>query len=350
MTAPVLWKDGRLELLDQRELPGKVLYAPCADAAAAATAIREMVVRGAPAIGIAGAYAVVLSARVSPGATPAALLEDIVRDGARLKAARPTAVNLAWAVDRLVETARADVAAGTTVGALRMLLEQTALHLHAEEVEACRAIGRHGLALVPERARILTHCNAGGLATGGYGTALGVVRAAHAAGRVAMVYADETRPYLQGARLTAYELHEDGIPVTVLCDDMAGWLFARGGVDLVVVGADRIAADGSVANKIGTYALAVLAHHHGVPFYVAAPRSTFDLSLADGSGLPIEMRPEVEVSVIHGKRVVPEGVPVLHPAFDITPPSLITALITEVGLVRPVDGKTLAKVLGGGAP
>jgi len=349
MTEPVLWQEGRLRLLDQRELPGRTLYVECADAPAVAAAIRGMVVRGAPAIGIAGAYGVALSARRSPATAPGALFDDLVRDATLLKAARPTAVNLAWAVDRLLDSARADVAAGTTPEALRMLLEQTALHLHREEVDACRAIGRHGLPLIPDRARILTHCNAGALATGGYGTALGIVRAAHAAGRVAMVYADETRPYLQGARLTAYELHEDGIPVTVLCDDMAGWLFASRGVDLVVVGADRIAADGSVANKIGTYPLAILARHHGVPFYVAAPCSTFDLSLANGSDLPIEMRPAEEVSVISGRRVVPEGVPVLHPAFDVTPPGLITALVTEAGLVRPVSPETIAQVVAGGA-
>lgn len=349
MTPPVLWQDRRLRLLDQRELPGRILFLDCTDAPSVASAIREMVVRGAPAIGIAAAYGMALGALGSPSGGPAALLEDLRRDARLLKAARPTAVNLAWAVERLLGRASALASDGRGAPEIREALIAEAQTVHREEVEACRSIGRHGLELVPPGARILTHCNAGGLATGGYGTALGVVRAAHEAGRLVMVYADETRPYLQGARLTAFELHEEAIPVTVLCDDMAGWLLARGAVDLVVVGADRIAADGSVANKIGTYALAVLARHHGVPFYVAAPRSTFDLTLPGGSEIPIEMRSEDEVALLAGRRIVPQGVPVLHPAFDVTPPQLIDALITEVGLVRPVGPDSVSAVVGRGA-
>jgi methylthioribose-1-phosphate isomerase len=221
-----------------------------------------------------------------------------------------------------------------------------AIAIHEEDIAACRAIGRNGLPLVPEGGRVLTHCNAGALATGGYGTALGVVRAAHEAGRVKMVYADETRPYLQGARLTAWELSQDDIPVTVLCDDMAASLMAKGFVDVVIVGADRIAANGDTANKIGTYGLAVLARHHGIPFLVAAPASTFDMALPTGAGIPIESRAAEEVAVIAGRRVVPGGVAVLHLAFDVTPASLISAIVTERGVISPVTGENVALVLG----
>ncbi len=337
----IIWDRGTLRLLDQRALPDSLAVVEARTAAEAAAAIRDMVVRGAPAIGIAAAYGVALAARGSQAGDVAGLLSDLEAAEALLKSSRPTAVNLAWAVDRMLSSARRGAAAGASVPELRLRLEAEAVALHREDVAACRAIGKNGLALVPERARILTHCNAGALATGGYGTALGIVRAAHEAGRLTRVYADETRPYLQGARLTAWELQRDGIPVAVLCDNTAGTLLARGEVDLIVVGADRIAANGDTANKVGTYPLAVLAKHHQVPFVVAAPTSTFDLKTPDRRGIPIEERPGDEVALVGGRRVVPEGVPVLHPAFDVTPAALITAIVTERGVLSPVTAVTV---------
>lgn len=342
MTEPILWERPTLRLLDQRLLPGEVAYLIVRTPQEAASAIRDMAVRGAPAIGITAAYGMAMAALISPSGGPAGLLEDIAHGAALLKAARPTAVNLAWAVDRMLALADASVGKGLLNDAVRDALVKEAVSLHREEVAACLAIGQHGLEFIPRDARILTHCNAGGLATGGYGTALGVVRAAQEAGRLKQVYAGETRPYLQGARLTAFELFEERIPVTVLCDNMTGWLMASGEVDLVVVGADRIAANGDTANKIGTYSLAVQAKHHGVPFFVAAPRSSFDLSLHTGAGIPIEQRSGDEVAYIAGRRMVPAGVPCLHPAFDVTPASLITAIITERGLIRPVTAEQIA--------
>lgn len=342
MTEPILWERPTLRLLDQRLLPNEVVYLVVRTPQETAAAIRDMAVRGAPAIGIAAAYGMAMAALGSPSGGPAGLLEDIAHGAAILKAARPTAVNLAWAVDRMLARADASTGQGLLNDSVRDALVKEAESLHREEVAACLAIGQHGLELVPQDARILTHCNAGGLATGGYGTALGVVRAAKEAGLLKQVYASETRPYLQGARLTAFELHEEHIPVTVLCDNMTGWLMARGEVDLVVVGADRIAANGDTANKIGTYSLAVLAKHHGVPFFVAAPRSSFDLNLQTGAAIPIEERSGEEVAYIAGQRMVPAGVPCLHPAFDVTPASLITAIITERGLIRPVAAEQVA--------
>lgn len=350
MTEPILWERPALRLLDQRRLPGEVAYLSVRTPHECAAAIRDMVVRGAPAIGITAAYGMALAATGSPSGGPAGLLDDLRLSAEILKAARPTAVNLAWAADRLFSYAAALASEGWRVEAIRDALVEKAVSLHHDEVEACRAIGQHSLPLVPEGARILTHCNAGALATGGYGTALGVVRAAHHAGRVRQVFADETRPYLQGARLTAFELHEEGIPVTVICDNMAGWLMAKGEVDFVVVGADRIAANGDTANKIGTYSLAVLAKHHGIPFYVAAPISTFDLTLAAGEAIPIEHRSSEEVSLLGGTRVTPVGVSCLHPGFDVTPAALITAIVTERGLVQPVTREEVVRLCTPAAP
>ncbi len=327
---PVLYDDARdrVRLLDQRRLPLEERWVELADAAGVAAAIRDLTVRGAPAIGVAAAYGLAVEAR--RGASPAAFAAA----AALLAAARPTAVNLAWAVRRMTDRA----GAGASAGAL--LAEAHAIR--DEDEAACRRIGALGAPLVPPGATVLTHCNAGALATAGYGTALGVVRAAIEAGNRVRVLADETRPFLQGARLTAWELARDGIPVTVLTDGMAGWLMARGEIGCVVVGADRIAASGDVANKIGTYGLAVLAAHHGIPFLVAAPWSTVDLATATGAGIPIEERSGEEVLVLGGQRIAPPGVPARYPAFDVTPAALVTAIVTERGVVRAPHGAGLA--------
>jgi methylthioribose-1-phosphate isomerase len=306
---PLQWDgDGPvLSLLDQRLLPREEKWIECRTPSAVAEAIRTMVVRGAPAIGVAAAY----------GMAMADELESAARE---LKAARPTAVNLAWAVDRMLR-------AGGAVS--------EAEAIHREDVEANMRMGRYGAALLGERATVLTHCNAGALATAGYGTALGVIRAAIEGGKRVAVFADETRPYLQGARLTAWELQQDGIDVTLITDNMSGHFFQQGEFDAVIVGADRIAANGDTANKIGTYTVAVLAHAHGVPFYIAAPLSTIDLACPDGAGIPIEERSAEEVTEMFGARVAPVGIQVRHPAFDVTPARLITAIITDRGVLRP---------------
>jgi methylthioribose-1-phosphate isomerase len=317
---PVLYDDAadRVRLLDQRALPEEERWLSLSSAQEVVEAIKTLAVRGAPAIGVAAAYALACDAR--RGASG----DELRATAQRLVAARPTAVNLAWAVgrmSRLFEEAPAVV-----------LREAHAIR--DEDESACRRIGALGAALIPPQARILTHCNAGALATAGYGTALGVVRAAFEADKGVSVYADETRPFFQGARLTAWELHRDGIPVTVLTDGMAGWLMHRGEIACVVVGADRIAATGDVANKIGTYALAVLAQHHRIPFYVAAPWSTVDLATPDGEAIPIEERESDEVTIISGRRIAPHGVAARYPAFDVTPAALVTAIITERGVAE----------------
>jgi methylthioribose-1-phosphate isomerase len=321
------FEDGALVLLDQTRLPADVVEVRLAHWPDIVDAIRRMVVRGAPAIGVAGAYGVAVAAHEATGALPGVLAAvDEACDG--LAAARPTAVNLGWAVEQMRAEARAGHA---TVAALREALVASARKLHRLEVERCVAIGRHGAALLPRGARVLTHCNAGALATGGYGTALGVVRAAFAGDPDLHVWVDETRPLLQGARLTAWELEHDGIPATLITDSMAAWLMAQGRVDAVVTGADRIARNGDTANKIGTYALSVLAKAHGIPFYVAAPTSTIDASLADGAAIPIEHRDPGEVRA--GR--APADVPVYNPAFDVTPAGNIDAIVTEDGVLRP---------------
>ena len=292
-----------------------------------------MVVRGAPALGITAAYAMVLAAQENAykGDFPAAMSQA----KAVLAASRPTAVNLFWALDRMEKL-------WLSAGPDLPRLEEEARAIHREDVQMNETMGKAGAELVPQGARILTHCNAGALATGGYGTALGVIRAAHAQGKVSMVYADETRPLLQGARLTAYELVRDRIPVTLICDDMAGYLMSQGKVDLVVVGCDRMAANGDFANKIGTYSLAVLAKHHGIPFYTALPSSTIDLSIPDGSHIPVEQRSSEEVSCFAGVQTGPVGVQTWNPAFDVTPHELLTAVITERGVLRPPFDRELA--------
>jgi len=333
--------DARVYLMDQRELPLREVYVTLETAEEVAEAIRAMVVRGAPAIGIAAAYGMVLASRALGDAEAEPYLAGMLAAARRLMDARPTAVNLAWAVKRMfsaAETQRGDPPA-SRVSYLGML----ARSIHTQDVEACRRMGRHGAERIPDDATILTHCNAGALATGGYGTALGVVRACVEAGKRVRVLADETRPYLQGARLTAWELHADGIPVEVITDSMAAHFLRRGEVSAIVVGADRIARNGDVANKIGTYGLACLARHHGVPFYVAAPWSTVDLATPDGDGIPIEERSRDEVARVGNTTIVPDGVPARHPAFDVTPASLVTAIFTERGVHAPGDLVSLGR-------
>jgi methylthioribose-1-phosphate isomerase len=324
-------------LLDQRRLPTEVVYYRYPKPDQVADAIRDMVVRGAPAIGITAAYALVLQARLERGDARSFLLANGIA-GRVLGSTRPTAVNLAWAIGRMAHAANKAAVLPPDERFLAMLAEAEAIH--REDVAACREMGRLGAERVPHGATILTHCNAGALATGGYGTALGVIRAAHAMGKRVRVLADETRPYLQGARLTAWELARDGIPVEVITDSMAGHFFQRGDIQFVVVGSDRIAKNGDVANKIGTYGVAVLARAHEVPFTVAAPWSTIDLRTPDGSGIPIEERSHDEVAKIGNLTIVGDGIDVRHPAFDITPARFVDAVFTERGVFSPRAGQT----------
>lgn len=328
---PLRFREDALEILDQTLLPEREAWLRLETPDAVIEAIQVLRVRGAPAIGVAGAYALVLAAGDA----------EAVRSAAeRVAAARPTAVNLEWAVNRMLR--RLDSA---PADAPRAALREEADRIRDEDEQACRAIGRHGAELLGERCTVLTHCNAGSLATAGYGTALGVIYAAAEQGKSVAVFADETRPLLQGARLTAWELKRAGIEVTLLADSGAGGLLASGRIDAVVVGADRVAANGDVANKVGTYPLAVLARTHGVPFYVAAPRSTIDPACPNGESIPIEQRAATEVTEGFGVRTAPEGVYVYSPAFDVTPAKLVTALITEAGVVRPVDRRRIAATL-----
>jgi methylthioribose-1-phosphate isomerase len=319
---PLRWDGRMLSLLDQRLLPRQEVWIDYRTAADVAEAIRTMVVRGAPAIGVSAAFGMAMAAANG---------DDLQAAGDLLRQARPTAVNLAWAIDRMLR-AHAD-GADLTAEAERIL---------TEDVAANRAMGAFGAQLLGADATVLTHCNAGALATGGYGTALGVIRAAVEAGKHIAVFADETRPYLQGARLTAWELQRDGIDVTLITDSMSGHFFQQGKFDAVIVGADRIAANGDAANKIGTYTVAVLAHAHGVPFYIAAPVSTIDPACPTGAQIPIEERSAQEVTDMNGTRMAPEGIQVRHPAFDVTPARLITAIITERGVLRPPYDEAIA--------
>lgn len=313
----------------------------CATLEAVGQAIKTMQVRGAPAIGCTAAYGVALVARRSAAPHVDALLAELAAAKTFLDDQRPTAVNLAWATTRMLACAEAAAPAG--VAALRDRLLEEAHAILAEDLAMCYAIGAHGAALIPARGHVLTHCNAGGLATAGYGTALAPLRTAASQGRALHVYVDETRPFLQGARLTAWELRQAGIPQTLITDNMAGFLMRRGDIDCIIVGADRIVANGDVANKIGTYSLAVLARAHDLPFYVAAPSSTIDLALASGDAIPIEERSSDEVTHLAGQRIAPEGVAAAHPAFDVTPHTLITAIITEHGVIYPPFAESLQR-------
>ena len=352
MWSTLRWNDDVLWLLDQRKLPAVEVELACRSAAETAEAIRSMVVRGAPAIGVTAAYGVALSAlaHAQEGGSGSDLARRMADDLSMLRHARPTAVNLAWADDRCERALARGASAGMSAKDLARSLVREAILVHEEDVATCRAIGRHGAEVVPQDARLLTHCNAGALATAGYGTALGVVRGAIEAGKRVAVIADETRPFLQGARLTAWELRKDGIPVTLIADVAAASLLRAGQVDLVVVGADRIAANGDAANKVGTYPLALMAREHGVPFHVAAPLSTVDLALATGDLIPIEERGADEVLSMFGTRVAPEGVSVRNPAFDVTPARLITSIITEAGVLLPPYGESLRRAFAGRSP
>jgi methylthioribose-1-phosphate isomerase len=332
MIAPIRWERHRLLLLDQRLLPVEERMREYTRWQDVADAIRTLVVRGAPAIGCAAAFGVVLAARQSAAPDGYGLVADLEEAIKGLAATRPTAVNLFWALDRMRGVAEAHRA--LPVPALRERLLGEAQAILDEDLAGNKALGAHGAALVPERARILTHCNAGALATAGFGTALGVIRAAHEHGRVALVWVDETRPVMQGSRLTAWEMVKEGIPHRLISDVAAGFVMKQGEVDLVIVGADRIAANGDTANKIGTYSVAVLASHHGIPFYVAAPMSTIDPSIPSGAAIPIEERGGDEVRRIGGRQTAPAETPVYNPAFDVTPAELIAGIITERGVFR----------------
>ena len=332
MITPVRFEGSRLMLLDQTRLPVEEVERPCASWEEVAEAIRSLVVRGAPAIGVAAAFGVALAARRSRADHWEGLLADLEEAIKGLGATRPTAVNLFWALTRMRRVAIANRT--VSIDALRGRLLEEAQTILDEDVTANRVMGAHGAALVPDGGRILTHCNAGALATAGYGTALGVVRAAHERGKLALVWVDETRPVMQGSRLTAWELAREGIPHRLISDVAAAYVMKRGDVDLVVTGADRIAANGDTANKIGTYGLAVLARHHGIPFYVAAPFSTIDPAIATGSAIVIEERDPAEVRGVAGRQTAPATSPIFNPAFDVTPAELISAIITERGVIR----------------
>jgi methylthioribose-1-phosphate isomerase len=343
--SPIAWRDGALHLLDQTRLPAEEVWLRCASVADVADAIRQLAVRGAPAIGIAAAYGLVTALDEGRGEDPAVVVEHAATT---LGATRPTAVNLRWALDRGRARA-AELASTGSRAELRDALLDWALALHADDVERNRRMADLGAELFAPGARILTHCNAGALATGGIGTAIGVIAEAWRRGRVERVWVDETRPLLQGARLTAWELARLGVPHRLVTDSMVGALMSRGRVDGVVVGSDRIVANGDFANKIGTYTVAVLAHRHGVPFYVAAPRSTIDAATADGAGIPIEERDGREITELAGVRIAPLATEGFNPAFDVTPAELVTAFVTEVGVLRPPFGETIARALAAGA-
>jgi methylthioribose-1-phosphate isomerase len=342
---PIRWVDDRLRLLDQRQLPAVLTYIDYETYAAVAEAITTMVVRGAPAIGITAAYGMALAARQSEAQTVKGLHADLTAAAAYLRAARPTAVNLGWAIDRVLR--RLMRAAPETVEAVRVEVLSEAHAIYALEERSNYAIGVNALPLVPQGAKIVHHCNTGPLATGAYGTALRVIIAAHEAGKEVHAYVDETRPRLQGARLTAWELQQAGVPHSVLVDGAAAHLMRTVGVDLCVVGCDRVAANGETANKIGTYHLALAAKAHGVPFYVAGPTSSIDMAMANGDLIEIEQRPADEVTHVLGQQITPDGTAVENPAFDITPADFITAIITEKGVVRPPFEENLKRVMGG---
>jgi methylthioribose-1-phosphate isomerase len=347
MLPTIAWEDDRILMIDQRKLPTREVWVRCATAAQVAKAITTMVIRGAPAIGVAAAMGIALEMKRSTAAGTKQFTTELQKTCDLLAATRPTAVNLFWGIERMKQAFTAAAAGGASVDEIKARLRTTANRIHDDDVASCRAIGAYGASLVPDTATILTHCNAGALATAGYGTALGVIRGAVEAGKRVAVLADETRPFLQGARLTAWELVRDGIDTTVITDNMAGALMRTSRIDLVVVGADRIAANGDAANKIGTYSVAVLAKEHGIPFYVAAPLSTVDLATADGTGIPIEERNEREVTHVGTSRLTPVGARIRNPAFDVTPNRFITAIITERGIARAPFTDSLAALAAG---
>ncbi|HXT33786.1 MAG TPA: S-methyl-5-thioribose-1-phosphate isomerase, partial [Vicinamibacterales bacterium] len=334
-------QDDVIVMVDQRKLPGQEIYVRCRTAPEVAKAIRTMVIRGAPAIGVAAAMGIAVGMRRSSAKGTRDFAVEFQKTCDLMAATRPTAVNLFWAIDRMKRVFAEGAQSGESPAEILSRLDREAQAIHDEDVANCRAMGGHGAAMVPDGARVLTHCNAGALATAGYGSALGVIRAAVEQGKKIAVFADETRPFLQGARLTAWELVRDGINTTVITESMAGPLMRQGEIDIVVVGADRIAANGDTANKIGTYTVAVLAHEHRIPFYVAAPLSTIDLSTPDGDHIPIEERDQREVSHLGSSRLTPEGAHIRNPAFDVTPHRYITGIITERGILRPPYAESL---------
>ena len=336
------WTDSGVRFLDQTKLPTEETYVTCKTYQQVADVIRNMVVRGAPAIGVAAAMGIALGVKSSTAESVGDLKKDFDQICDVIGKTRPTAVNLFWAIRRMSE--KFERLRVRPIPQIKQALIEEAQRMHAEDIAANQAMGRHGATLMPSDGGVLTHCNAGALATCGYGTALGVIRAAVEQGKKIHVYADETRPFLQGSRLTAWELMKDGIPTTVISDNMAGAMMKQGKIAAIVVGADRIAANGDVANKIGTYSVAVLAKEHGIPFYVAAPFSTVDLETPDGSQIPIEQRSRQEVTHIGGRQMVPDGVSVENPAFDVTPASYVTAIITERGIARAPYGESLQKL------
>jgi methylthioribose-1-phosphate isomerase len=334
MVETIQWTDAGVVMIDQTRLPREQVFVTCRGYREVAEAIRSMVIRGAPAIGVAAAMGVALG--VQEDADFEIVCETLART-------RPTAVNLFWAIDRMRRLAASLNGAPRHEVVQRMI--QEACQIRSEDIAICRAIGRNGEPLVPDRKTVLTHCNAGALATAGYGTALGVIRAASEAGKIIDVFADETRPFLQGSRLTAWELQQDGIATTIITDNMAGHFLRSGRIGCVIVGADRIAANGDVANKIGTYSVAVLAKENGVPFYVAAPVSTFDLTLPSGDSIPIEQRSPSEVTHVFGVAIAPENIAVENPAFDVTPARYVSAIICERGVVRPPYQESIANMV-----
>ncbi|MDR3698100.1 MAG: S-methyl-5-thioribose-1-phosphate isomerase [Candidatus Sulfopaludibacter sp.] len=340
MVETIQWKDGAVVMIDQTRLPLHVEYVTCRTYQEVATAIRDMIIRGAPAIGVAAAMGVALGAMQADEGDLDGQMETICETLAKT---RPTAVNLFWAIDRMKRLYQS--LRGRPIAEIRERMVTEAQVVRAEDIAICRAIGDHGAELVPDHKTVLTHCNAGALATAGYGTALGVIRSAVAAGKQVDVFADETRPFLQGARLTVWELQQDGIPTTLITDNMAGHFMKTGRIGCVVVGADRIAANGDVANKVGTYSVAVLARENGVPFFVAAPISTLDLTLASGDQIPIEQRAAAEVTHVFGHRIAPEGTAVQNPAFDVTPSRYVSAIITEKGVARAPYEESLRKMV-----
>jgi methylthioribose-1-phosphate isomerase len=338
----IAWKDNRVVILDQRRLPEEEVYVECQDAATVAEAIKAMAIRGAPAIGIAAAMGIALGALGIDHKDFTPFYQELSSICDTLKQARPTAINLRWALERMKRVCEANK--GQRVEAIKGLLVGEALAILKEDIETNKRIGEQGKGLIHANDTILTHCNAGALATGGYGTALGVIRRAWEDKKGIQVMATETRPLLQGARLTAWELHRERIPVTLIADNMAGYLMQQGEIDLCIVGADRIAGNGDVANKIGTYTLAILAKEHGIPFYVAAPLSTFDQGIKTGAEIPIEERDTAEVTTLSGRCLAPQGIAVRNPAFDVTPHRYISAIVTEKGVLRPPFVKTLKRI------
>lgn len=336
------WTEAGVRFIDQTKLPTEESYVTCKTYEQVADVIRNMVVRGAPAIGVAAAMGIALGMRNSKAENGADLKKDFDQVCKAMGETRPTAVNLFWAIRRMTE--KFERVRVRPISQIKQALIEEAQHMHAEDIAANQAMGRHGATLMPSSGGVLTHCNAGALATCGYGTALGVIRAAVEQGKKIHVFADETRPFLQGSRLTAWELMKDGIPTTVISDNMAGAMMKQGKIGAIVVGADRIAANGDVANKIGTYTVAVLAKEHGIPFYVAAPFSTIDMATPDGSQIPIEQRNQREVTHIAGRQMVPDGVEVENPAFDVTPAKYVTAIITERGIAKAPYQESLQKL------